>query len=50
MFGGRGPPTYNVHGQIFHFVGLAETGQGQAPTFLQSYFIEAEEAIGHQIE
>ena len=44
-FRGRGPPTYRVHGQVYHLLGPAALVPGQPSAFAQLYFIDTDEAI-----
>ena len=46
---GRGPPSYRIHGQVYHFLGSPVPDPERPPAFAQLYFIDTEEAVRHQM-
>jgi hypothetical protein len=50
LFRGRGPQSYKVQGQMYHYLAPAHPLPDRAPCFGQLYFVDTEQAVGHQLQ
>lgn len=47
--GGRGPPTFRIHGELRHRLSSLTPGNGDSPVYAQLYVYGPHEALEHRM-